>query len=466
MSDKSYQYLNLNNAWPAFQLDGLANDGGVLQLASGSDGLPFVECGTFLAGPLGIDQADTAWDRLQVWLGDLPAQTHLQLFSYSSDQMDGVGANVPLLPASCAATVPFPATAEPALQGTELTPLDQWRVAPRDALDFLLLNQPGRYLWLVGILQGDGSASPALQQVKLQYNRPSWLRHLPSVHQQDGRNSVFLGRALSLFEGLLSDQESLLDQLPRLFDPAAADDTGAPLSWLDWLAGWLAFPLNEVWDEGRRRSALASAFHLYSQRGTVESMRQLIELYADAHALINEPHQQLRLWSLGETSTLGFSTMLSPAHAQGAVVGTTATLDQSHLIEEKDFGAPLFEDDARGLGGAHHFCVQVYASEVPDQQALEKVRRLIDREKPAHTTYHLCPIGPSMRVGHQARIGIDTIVASSGAWGRLSEQPVGVPSGLGVGSVLPAAEGSRIGRSSKVGYSVIEATDGEADGEL
>ena len=44
MSDKSYQYLNLNNAWPAFQLDGLANDGGVLQLASGSDGLPFVEC--------------------------------------------------------------------------------------------------------------------------------------------------------------------------------------------------------------------------------------------------------------------------------------------------------------------------------------------------------------------------------------------------------------------------------------
>jgi hypothetical protein len=39
------------------------------------------------------------------------------------------------------------------------------------------------------------------------------------------------------------------------------------------------------------------------------------------------------------------------------------------------------------------------------------VRAVIEREKPAHTTYHLCVIEPRMRVGAQARLGIDTIVS-------------------------------------------------------
>ena len=37
---------------------------------------------------------------------------------------------------------------------------------------------------------------------------------------------------------------------------------------------------------------------------------------------------------------------------------------------------------------------------------------LVEREKPAHCDYHLCVIEPRMRVGFQARVGIDTIVAS------------------------------------------------------
>ena len=36
---------------------------------------------------------------------------------------------------------------------------------------------------------------------------------------------------------------------------------------------------------------------------------------------------------------------------------------------------------------------------------------MIEREKPAHTAYHLCVIEPRMRVGSQARIGVDAIIA-------------------------------------------------------
>ena len=72
--------------------------------------------------------------------------------------------------------------------------------------------------------------------------------------------------------------------------------------------------------------------------------------------------------------------MLAPAHAQGAVVGTTATLDQSHLVTNEDFGVPLFEDVA------HQFSVQVYRGQVQCAETLPQVRAVIEREKPAHTT--------------------------------------------------------------------------------
>jgi phage tail-like protein len=46
------------------------------------------------------------------------------------------------------------------------------------------------------------------------------------------------------------------------------------------LAGWLAFDLNERWDEGQTRAHLAQAFELYGQRGTVAGLRSALRIYA------------------------------------------------------------------------------------------------------------------------------------------------------------------------------------------
>jgi hypothetical protein len=142
--------------------------------------------------------------------------------------------------------------------------------------------------------------------------------------------------------------------------------------------------------------------------------------------------------------------MLAPAHAQGSVVGTTATVGQSHLISAEEYGAPLFEDVA------HSFCVQVYAVDLPDPGALDRVRAVIEREKPAHTRYHLCPIAARMRVGFQARLGIDAIVA-----GPPPDLRLDVPHELGQSTILSAVtgkgrpgtrlgEGARLGRSTRL----------------
>lgn len=99
-----------------------------------------------------------------------------------------------------------------------------------------------------------------------------------------------------------------------------------------------------------------------------------------------------------------------------AVVGATGPQAPT------DYGQGLFSDTA------HLFTVLVPPScdcgpgHTPSHQRL---RAAIDAEKPAHTDYHLCFLKPRMRVGFQARLGIDAIVASGPPPGRLDEIRLG-----------------------------------------
>ncbi|MCU0526263.1 MAG: phage tail protein [Elainella sp. Prado103] len=374
----------------------------------------YLETGQFLAGPFSVSTQPTHWQRLRAIAEPLSNTTHIQFFTYTSTTKDR--------PLSVPETLTDPTLTVAA------TPLGQWRAAPRDALDLLILNEPAPYLWIAGIFRGDGSCSPVLHQMRLEFDRPTWLQYLPPLYQHNETSRVFLERSLSLFASLLEDEETLIDDLPLLFDPQAAPDH-PPQSWLDWLASWLDFPLDESWREGDRRQALAEAFsHYYKQRGTMAGLQNFIQLYAGVHARLQEPSRFNHLWSLGETSTLGFNTRLVPAQAQGAVLDTTALLDQSHLIRDEDYGAPLFEDIA------HHFCVQVYAAESNRPVTLTKIQQILDREKPAHTTYQICPIEARMRVGFQAQIGIDTLIGQPPSQMLLNQ-----PQALGWNTVLAEA---------------------------
>jgi phage tail-like protein len=268
-----------------------------------------------------------------------------------------------------------------------------------------VLGPPARYLWVAGAMFGDGEATLEVHQVRVEFERESWLRYLPPLYREDEAGRTFLERVLGLFESVEGDVSGLLDGLPRLLDAAGTPDDPRPDSWLDWLAGWVDARLDEAWPEERRRAMVAAAFELHALRGTPEGLRRLAELALDAPITVREPGAEAKLWTLGEGSTLGFGTMLVPAEAEGAVVGSTAIVDGSHLIEERDFGAPLFDDLA------HRFCVQAYGADLARPGTAEALSALLDREKPAHTEYHLCVVDARFRVGFQARIGVDSIVA-------------------------------------------------------
>jgi phage tail-like protein len=404
-----------------------------------ADGVPsFSECGTFLAGPFDAASEPTRWQRLDVTMDPLPEGAHLQLFTLTSNTLDGSPGRRPNPPAVCGALVaPLAVSAsDPAP-----APLEQWRPAPWDAGDVLALNAPARYLWIAGLLQGDGTVTPAVRQIRLTHDEEGWLRFLPAIYARNDTSRVFLERALAAFERVLGIEGTRIDDLPLLFDAWAAPDEEPHPTWLEWLAAWVDAGLREQWPDDVRRRVVAQAFTSHGRRGTLESIRRAVALYTGATPFIEELGNAAP-WSLGVSTSLGFDTVLAPEPAQGAVVGTTALVDRSHLIADEEIGAPVFEDVA------HRFAVQVYAADLTGSdpaQALARVRDVLDREKPAHTTYHLCTIGPRMRVGFQARVGIDAVVGGAPEPGALDGARQ-----LGTDTVLggtPPAEriGSRIG---------------------
>jgi phage tail-like protein len=386
--------------------------------------------GAFRIGPVALahpPNTAVAWQRLLAG-AHLPGSTHVRLFTLTTDRP----AEPPALPEGD----------EPPLAAA--TPQDVWRAAPADALDLLVLNEPARYLWIGGRLQSGEGQSPTVDRLRIEHDRDGWLPLLPAIYARDDESRVFLERLLALTESVLEDEAALLDGLPRLFGAASAPDGPGHARWLDWLAGWLAFPLDDRWDPDLRRRAVAGAFELNGKRGTAEGLRELVRLALGIETRVTEPGAHVSLWQLGaDGSSLGFTSQLAGGEAQGAVVGTTATFGGSDLLDDDEFGAPLFDELAS------RFCVHVYESALHDDAALAALRSLIERERPAETESHVCVIGPRARVGSQARVGVDAIVAAGP--GRLQLGGIGE---LGLDSALPpraAAEPGRLGVEARVG---------------
>jgi phage tail-like protein len=376
-----FMYLNAANQWPSFVLNDLTinSDGALLLTASGT---AYASAGVCMGGPFQALDGNTPWYRFTIDGGPLPSGTHLRIFTWTA-----ASGAPPFAPAS---NNPFPG----------------WQAAPRDALQGVIFNPPAPNLWIGAVIRSDGTATPSIRQIRIDYGRDTYLKFLPSIYREDPTSSDLLSRLLSLSQTALGDLRHKIVDLTRLFDPAAAPQKGYP-SWLAWLSGWLAWQQDQNWTQEQAREYLAGAFELYSLRGTVEGLRRYLKIYAGVDAYISEPALHTTIWALGTNSTLGFTTMLAPASASGAILDSTALLDASDLTDSTDsFGAALFDDIA------YRFCVEINAGELTQAGALAAVRAVIDREKPAHTVCQLCIVQPRMRVGVQCRVGIDTVVGA------------------------------------------------------
>jgi hypothetical protein len=214
---------------------------------------------------------------------------------------------------------------------------------------------------------------------------------------------------------------------------------------------------------------------------------ELVRLYTGVRPLIVEAYQDRHLWILGESSQLGFDTGLAPLDPEGILVpgdssnyvcgqptsgpaeqampgqapeeesdleGQQAWSEPEDLVVGNvvvgqggplafsDLGEPLFRDTA------HLFTVLFPAATLADATQRSALIAMLESEKPAHTDYHLCLVEARMRVGFQARVGVDTIVAGPPDPLALDEATLN-SAGLG----LPDGEegASRVGPDARLG---------------
>ncbi len=105
-------------------------------------------------------------------------------------------------------------------------------------------------------------------------------RGLPGVYQEE---DPFTMRMTEALDEVLAPVVSTLDNLPAYFDPHLA-----PEDFVGWLAGWVAFELDETWPIATRREAVARAVDLLQRRGTAGGLADEITLVTGGEAEIVE----------------------------------------------------------------------------------------------------------------------------------------------------------------------------------
>lgn len=386
----------------------------------------FVRTGVLWSGPIAGGQLPVRWDRARASLVTAP-NAHVEFFFAV-----GNGSEPP--PVDLAAESPFRDS--------------RWRVLPADVSDFLFDTasppDPERNTGLnlfVGVrFSSDRSASVALSQIRAEFDRDGYEHYLPKIYREPLGDGGYVRRYLALFESLFEEIEDETDDLARYLDPASA-----PASALPWLAGWLAAGVEEGDPEALLRQLVAGAFERQRWRGTVWGLKLALLEEAGVHATISEPIQCGIPWGFPgpagcaatspvEPPALGFGTSLPAVEAGGAVLGMNAVLDRSYLVTDAQYGEPPFDELA------HQFVVEVPRGEANDPERLARVRAVIESEKPAHTTYRLEIIDPGLRVGRQARVGIDCVLGGSLAPTALGER------GSAGGLRLAGGEPVRVGK--------------------
>lgn len=174
--------------------------------------------------------------------------------------------------------------------------------------------------------------------------RQSWLlNYLPAFYAGD----EFLNRFLFIFEDTLRPLQLMAENLHYYFHPLTT-----PTELVPWLATWVNLVLDDNWTLEQRRNLIYTAPELYSRRGTRRGLTEYLTLYTGVVPDISE-------------------------YVDGMVLGPETRLGINTTIAGRE---------------RHRFTVTMYLPEMTEEEVSYKeqnIRRIIDAEKPAHTTYQL-----------------------------------------------------------------------------
>lgn len=209
----------------------------------------------------------------------------------------------------------------------------------------------------------------------------SYLNYLPNIYRMyDVRQGNFLKRFLWLLKHPDLPIDRILNRIHTYFEPY-----NTPSEFLPWLASVLALPLDESWDEAKKRELIANIVKIYKLRGTPRGLSLYLKIYTDSEPEIIENYWPFNGFQVGVASTVGVDSI---------IIG---------YIEK-----------------AHCFTVRI--PRTVDETPLEMIRRIhaiVQAEKPAHTNYYMIFAEPEveeadfMQVGVASMIGVESWVGET-----------------------------------------------------
>lgn len=293
-----------------------------------------------------------------------------------------------------------------------------WTSPPAGSLDFLIDQPPGRYLVFRMRFTGDGIATPVVRRVRIDFPRVTSLEHLPAVYREDPNAEDFTERFLSLFDASIADMDRVIERYPALLDPS-----GVPEQLLPWLGGFFDIGFEPTWNADKRRNILKNAPELYRRRGTIKGLRLAISLAFGVTPAIEE------LSSTGTWGAIASGRAIQAARCKKS--GSQALIRRNvRLRSVRLFGktrarfrlnrSPLSGAPLRSYGnpdqdpfsvGAYRFRILVPPVRGMTKEDLDRLRNLIEAQKPAHTVASVRVGGTGFLLGYWSTVGVDTLFA-------------------------------------------------------
>jgi phage tail-like protein len=281
-------------------------------------------------------------------------------------------------------------------------PLD-WQIAQPGALDFLIDQPPGRYLYLRLRLKRDTERTPVVRRVRLDFPRVTSLDYLPAVYRDNPEAEDFTERFLALFDAAIADLDRAIDRAPALLDPE-----GVPDEVLPWLGSFLDIVFDPAWEPDLRREILRALPRLYRRRGTIAGLIDAINVVFGFEPTIQELAAERNWGSVAKpdgtlsqnAARLGAVRLFGRSRARFRL--NTSSLGNAPL---RSYGNP--NNDAL-LAQVFRFRVLAPAHRITTANARAGLERLVASQKPAHTVATIRFGGDGFIVGNTSAVGVDT----------------------------------------------------------